>query len=330
VISLKKHIDEAPDLLRSVTSAYQSSLAAIARAASSTNPQLTPSLQRSLDALNGKLSPKTVAEIDRTTVQELEAWGERTSNYFRQKTAEVKEILLIVTQTAQSVGDKDARFVSQFSAFSVRLNDMASLEDLTQVRQLLFESADDLKNCAGRMAEDGKALMSKLQSEVATYQARLEEAEKQASLDLLTGLDNRRGIERRLEDRVAGSRPFSLIFFDLNGFKQINDTHGHLTGDELLKQFSAELRSRFRPADLPGRWGGDEFLIVFDGGVDQAHAAVGKASEWLFGSYRLKAGKVQLTASVGIAEWDGREIASETLKRADTNMYKQKQRRVAV
>jgi diguanylate cyclase (GGDEF)-like protein len=327
VISLKKHIEEAPDLLKSLTLAYRSALAAISRAASQPAPQLGPSLQGHLDALGSKLSVETVGEIDRRVVQELEDWGQRSAGYFREKAAEVKEILLLVTHTAQVAGEKDERYISQLSAFSGRLKDIGTLEDLTRVRQSLSQSALDLKSCVDRMAADGRAIVTKLQSEVATYQARLHEVETQASLDPLTGLDNRRGIERRLEERIRRGCLFSIILLDLNHFKEINDTHGHIAGDELLKQFASEMRSRFRPVDGAGRWGGDEFLVVFEGSAEQASTAVRKASEWLFGDYRLKSARVQLTASVGVAQWNGSETISDTLKRADAAMYLQKNAR---
>jgi diguanylate cyclase (GGDEF)-like protein len=329
VISLKKHIDESPDLARSLARAYQSSLAAICRAASRTAPQLTPSLQGNLEALGRRLSLKAVAEIDSKVITELDAWGERSSSYFKEKAMEVREILLLVSQSAQAVGEKDERYVSQLSAFSGRLNDIASLEDISRIRQSLSKSAADLKTCVDRMAEDGKAMVSKLQAEVEAYQLRLREAEMQAARDPLTRLDNRRGIERRMEERVAAGQAFTLILVDLNGFKKVNDTHGHLAGDELLKQFAAELRGRFRPIDGPGRWGGDEFLVIFDGNGEQATVAVSKASEWLFGEYRLKSAKVQVTASIGIAQWNGSENVSDTLKRADADMYRHKKRYVS-
>ena len=329
VISLKKHIDEAPDLLRSLTAAYRSALAAITRAASQTAPQLSPSLQKNLDALSLKLSVQSVGEIDRRVVRELAEWGERSAGYFREKTAEVKEMLLLVTHTAQAAGEKDERYVSQLSAFSGRLKDIGTLDDLTRMRQSLSQSAQELKTCVDRMSEDGKAMVAKLQSEVATYQARLLEVEKQACLDPLTGLDNRRGIERCVAERILQNRPFSIIVFDLNHFKQVNDTHGHQAGDELLKQFASELRGRFRPVDTPGRWGGDEFLVVFDGGAEQAATACRKAAEWLFGNYRLQSGKVQITAATGIAQWDGKETFPDTLKRADAKMYLSKNTRLS-
>ncbi len=333
MISLKKHLDERAavpaDLLKTITSAYQSALLAIGRAAARTTPNLAPDFAQELASIEPKANPSKIAEIDRKVVSAIENWGDRSSDYLRQKTSEVKEILLLVTRSAQSAGDKDDRYVSQLSEFAGRLDAIANLDDLTSIRQSLTRSAVDLKACVTHMAEDGKELVSKLRIEVAAYQTRLQEAEKQASIDPLTGLDNRRGIERKIEDRMVLRRPFSVILFDLNGFKKINDIHGHLAGDELLKQFASELRSRFRSGDAAGRWGGDEFLVVSDGTEEQAQAALGKAAEWLFGEYRLKSEKVTVSAAAGVAQWNGIEDIAALLKRADASMYSQKTPRVA-
>ena len=253
MISIKKHLDEPADLVHSITSAYQSALLAMCRAAARTAPNLGPPLDGNLTSLEGKLAVKKVSEIDRKVVSELDAWGDRASDYFRQKTAEVKEILLLVTRSAQAAGEKDDRYVSQLGAFAGRLNTIANLDDISSIRKSLSASASELKNCVDHMALDSKQLVAKLQSEMKVYQTQLAEAEKQASVDPLTGLDNRRGIERKLDERLSNGKGFCVIFFDLNGFKQINDLHGHAAGDELLKHFADELRGRFRSGDSAGR-----------------------------------------------------------------------------
>ena len=77
---------------------------------------------------------------------------------------------------------------------------------------------------------------------------------------------------------------------DLNGFKQVNDTYGHEAGDDLLKQFSTELRSASRATDVVGRWGGDEFIVVLDGNLTEAQSHVERMQKWVFGSYTLQIG----------------------------------------
>lgn len=89
---------------------------------------------------------------------------------------------------------------------------------------------------------------------------------EQATRDWLTGLHNRRYFEEALADQLAianrYSRPLSLILFDIDHFKQINDTHGHEAGDQLLRTFAELLRNSIREADIAARYGGDEFVVL--------------------------------------------------------------------
>jgi diguanylate cyclase (GGDEF)-like protein len=192
----------------------------------------------------------------------------------------------------------------------------------------VVESANELKTVVAKMAEEGDRSISQLRAEVANYRARLEQSEKREAVDPLTGLANRREIEAQIEDRIAWQRGFCLAILDLNGFKRINDIHGHVAGDDLLKQFATELRAHLRASDLVGRWGGDEFVIVVDSGLDEAQVCLERVREWTFGEYKISKGKetveVAVRASIGLAAWDGQESAVELLARADKCMYVEK------
>jgi len=89
---------------------------------------------------------------------------------------------------------------------------------------------------------------------------------EQATRDWLTGLYNRRYFEETLADHVETAnryrRELSLILFDIDGFKQINDTRGHETGDEVLRRFADILKTTVRKADIVCRFGGDEFAVI--------------------------------------------------------------------
>jgi GGDEF domain-containing protein len=187
--------------------------------------------------------------------EQLQQWGGRTAEYFKAKTNDVKELLLALAGTAESMGERDQRYTKEFSEFTTQLQTIANLDDLTQMRASLVQRATELKSCVDRMAQDSNKSVARLRAEVSTYETKLKTVEQLALRDALTSLSNRRSVEERIEWRITHEQMFCVVILDLDRFKQVNDTYGHLAGDSLLKQFSRELRSNTRPTDVVGRWG---------------------------------------------------------------------------
>jgi diguanylate cyclase (GGDEF)-like protein len=178
------------------------------------------------------------------------------------------------------------------------------------------------------MAAEGKAVVEQLRKEVSVYQAKLEEAEETASRDTLTGLRSRVFVENQIERRIADKVQLSVAIVDIDGFKKVNDDHGHLIGDELLKQFATELQSACRSIDVIGRWGGDEFIILLDCGKAEAIAQIDRLRNWICGNYTVQGRsgpcKLRVDASIGLADHKGNETIKEVLARADAAMYRDK------
>jgi diguanylate cyclase (GGDEF)-like protein len=333
LISLKKHIEaDWKTMLESSLGAYRTLLAATADAAAKALPHLGSSLQQSLLNLNARLeqgvTPVVVAETREMAKEALTAWSTGTSEYIKEKAAEVKDLMLTVVKTAESLGDRDQRYAARFNRFSAQLEAIATLEDISRIRISLTESAADLKAGVSQMAEENQSAVAALRQELAVYQTRLDEAEQRASLDPLTGLVNRREVEKQVRRRIDQKRAFCMMMFDLNNFKQVNDQHGHLAGDEVLKLFSTELRGAIRSTDVAGRWGGDEFLVILDCGLVEAKNQVGRIKEWVFGNYTVKREptplRVHVEAAVGLIASKPDETLEEMLARADATMYKEK------
>ena len=185
-----------------------------------------------------------------------------------------------------------------------------------------------MKTSLDRMAEEGKQAIEQLKAEVSVYQTKLEEAEELASKDALTGLRNRCWVESRIERRIAQGTALAVAIVDIDDFKSVNDEHGHLVGDELLRQFAGELRWSCRAVDLIGRWGGDEFILVLDAKQAEAEAQVQRLREWMSGSYTVKTRsgprKLAVHSSIGFAVREPGETMKELLERADDAMYEQK------
>jgi len=315
-----------------VLDAYRGALGAMGNSGLRACPALGPGLQRSLmllaESLTKAVTPPLIKETEGQVEEQLHAWGEQTAQYFQQRAGDVKEILMVLALAAESVAERDQRYATQFGEFTKRLQALANLEDLPQIRSAIVRGAKELKICVDKMEQDGRESVAALRTQVSNYQTKLEEAEQRASHDVLTGLDNRQGVESKLKRRMEARKTFSVVLLDLNGFKQVNDTYGHEAGDDLLKQFSTELRSASRATDVVGRWGGDEFIVVLDGSMTEARSHVERMQKWVFGSYTLHLGaegpKVEVSAAIGLVEWQPGESIKDLLGRADALMYKQK------
>lgn len=151
--------------------------------------------------------------------------------------------------------------------------------------------------------------------------------------DALTGLANRKQFHERLSQFLEWGREHNqlvaLMYLDLDGFKQVNDTLGHDTGDQLLKIVAERLTSSLRGTDLVSRLGGDEFTVILPGIPQAEYAAkvANKILKVLSQVFVLEGHDVFVTASIGISIYpmDGND--EETLiKQADTAMYRAKQR----
>jgi diguanylate cyclase (GGDEF)-like protein len=344
MISLKKYLDssqavlDAPaepktgDILPVPLEAFTSVLRDIARGAQLACPATGDELKQELASLRATLTAHTesreLISISACVRQHLQNWGSRTARHYQQKAREVKDMLLVLARTAESVGTRDQRCAGRLNEVTRRLREIATLDDLTQIRASIERSAEELKCSIDKMAEEGKAAIQQLRQEVRTYQSRLEEAEEFASRDALTGARSRYGVENHIESRIVAGSPFCVAMVDIDDFKRVNDRHGHMIGDEVLKQFASELKSICRPVDVIGRWGGDEFIIVIEGRLADASKQRDRVQEWACGNYSVpgKTGGVRLSvqASIGLAEYRPGDTLKDLLGRADSAMYAQK------
>jgi diguanylate cyclase (GGDEF)-like protein len=170
------------------------------------------------------------------------------------------------------------------------------------------------------------------QAVVALDNARLHRiVERQALVDGLTGLPNRRQCEETLASELARLErfggPLAVVVADLDWFKEVNDRHGHPSGDAVLREFAKLLRETLRDVDLAGRWGGEEFLLVLPG-TDLAGGALvaERVRAALAGRIVLSAdgSPIPVTASFGVASTPPASTAAELFSAADAALYEAK------
>lgn len=169
--------------------------------------------------------------------------------------------------------------------------------------------------------------VKRLRAELSFARRRIAELEAKVDEDPLLPLLNRRGFVRELERALAYGRRYgaraSLVYLDLDHFKEINDTYGHDAGDAVLEAVAAILHENVRGSDVVGRLGGDEFaLILWSADPAAAKTKAAALCAQIAASCGLRAGlDVAIMASFGVAPLNGGESAREVIARADKEMY---------
>jgi diguanylate cyclase (GGDEF)-like protein len=150
---------------------------------------------------------------------------------------------------------------------------------------------------------------------------------EQASRDFLTGLLNRGAILRALEQEMRRSQrersPFAVVLIDLDHFKDVNDSHGQLVGDEVLREFARRVNSCLRPYDHVGRFGGEEFLILLPGMKDESAERIDELHRQITQDpFMCGDTELRISCSFGVAWFRSELITTEALlDLADQALY---------
>ena len=176
---------------------------------------------------------------------------------------------------------------------------------------------------------DGEPTYIGLVRDITQQRAAEAEIARLAFIEQLTELPNRRGFEmlagQALEEARREQQPLSAIVIDLDHFKTLNDTHGHMAGDVVLKGFANQLRASLRRSDIVCRWGGEEFiaLLVLTRGEDAGQVAERLRQQAQ--RTRIPQGDLPVTLSGGLVLLGAGETLDTAIKRADTLLYRAKQ-----
>jgi diguanylate cyclase (GGDEF)-like protein len=227
------------------------------------------------------------------------------------------------------LGDTD--FAAQFAAlgvadaYVVALEPVAAIDALsTGYRRLIILAALFTLALAAALATRLARPFAQIVGDVARLS-------RQANTDGLTGLANRRLLAERLDDELIratrNETSVSLVMADIDNFKQINDSFGHQTGDEVLREFAAALNRSVRETDLAARYGGEEFVVVLPGArlVNAARAAEQMRKAAAEVEVRGRNGELaRFTVSFGVAEFPTYANAEALIAAADAALYQAK------
>ena len=173
--------------------------------------------------------------------------------------------------------------------------------------------------------------VANMEHEALGYREHLEEQRQKALLDPLTGLPNRAAwserVEREMVEWQENGGHLAMAILDLDHFKRINDSYGHLAGDKVLKIVADQLRKRLQGRDFIARFGGEEFVLLLP---QRSPAAAAQVAEVMRATveacpFHFKGERVVITTSIGLAAFRSGERADQVLKRADAALYRAKE-----
>ncbi|MEO1927402.1 MAG: diguanylate cyclase [Nautiliaceae bacterium] len=168
--------------------------------------------------------------------------------------------------------------------------------------------------------------ISKLKKELKRKTQQEKILKKLSLIDSLTGTFNRYKTEVSLKQQIAFAKrhqiPLSIIFFDIDHFKKINDTYGHMVGDKVLKGISDLMKNNIREYDIFGRWGGEEFIIILPNTTLEEAREVASKLKTLIENYHFL--DTQVTCSFGVTILRKNDNIDTLIKRADEFMYQAK------
>ena len=319
---------DAGAILPAVLDAYCAAISDITDALEAIYPEVAETYREQLIDLRKRLASgadaQTVAESRTTLHNVLTAFAIRAHRYSEALTDRLNQALAAVASNEDSRSLRSVRYVSHLIDFVDQME--AAVRSMNQER--LVQQAAELRDFAESIELDSRDDYRQLREKLDQFRHRLVEAELLASRDPLTGVANRRELDRQLSSRIQGGNRFCVLLFDLNQFKAINDECGHLYGDEVLRQVGARLAGQVRSRDLVCRWGGDEFVVLLDCGLDDALARSRQIVQWLNGAYRLhvegREQRINIGVSAGVAEYLPGETPEEMFERVDASLYAQK------
>ena len=207
-----------------------------------------------------------------------------------------------------------------------RVNELSILQ--SKFNELLKHIYVEEERRIEMVQDQNKRLEALVQDRTSELEILNRELQKLATTDTLTQIANRSSLDEVLKQAIAENqryqRPFSVVMIDIDFFKKINDTYGHLSGDKVLKTVAQLIKSQIRSVDTVGRWGGEEFMIVYREIECQGAYTLAENIRQSVEHYPFE-GVERLTISMGVAQYRAGTSAEELLKQADNALYHSKE-----
>jgi len=283
---------EQLNALHTAVSSYLTTLLAVSECVGDACPEVGGPYRNRLGRLRSRLAfdttPEAMTESTVVVESELKDYSKKTANYIAHHAIELRRAIEALETIVRSLAQRQDFYGARLRQFAEQMQTTPYPTDPEHLSEVVSLQAAGLLGCVESMANDTQSLVVRMRAELADVSERLQDAEV---TDRVTGLMNRREMERQIDQRKASGDDPVILVFELTGE----------VGDEIARQVAMRLTSHFRHQDLICRWTDREFLVLFKGAREIAQARTEQIVPWVAGKYVLDNGvAVEIGVEAGL------------------------------
>ncbi|PLY04656.1 MAG: GGDEF domain-containing protein [Arcobacter sp.] len=328
--------DMIPILLNRVSKDNVNTLAELFQ--KSITPSISIDIDKDLQKFSVKIGNSPALLFEEDIQKEMQKFitkrFEADKQVVKQKTSDIAKLLTLMGQYfndaihSSGIGSQEVSNIkSQIQSIDIENN---GLKDLSDLQTQLIDAALSIEqemSTVGEKLTTGKGKVETLENKIKKLEEELDKTRQESIRDHLTGLLTRRAYEdsiKKIENEfMRNNTQYAVVFFDLDHFKNINDTYGHEAGDIILSTFAKILDKNTRDLDIVGRYGGEEFVAIIHFNLKRELLKYLKRIKAIIheNSFIYKNQKIQLTFSAGVAIRNDHNNYESTIQKADILLY---------
>ena len=287
------------------------------------------------------VNPKLIAAVDRRlqdaaqlTQDEIEGLyakyiDTREASTLEAYQAGLSELMRRMGEIAASSGAGTADYAKTLARCEQDLSTISDPAGVSRIIQSLVTSTNTVRQSTETLHKEVTATRDEMQQ----LRGQMGVLQNQAQTDPLTRLRNRRGFEQAVAEYLHGSEAdlggCTVMIADIDHFKRVNDSYGHLVGDQVIKALAQVLQNNVKGRDIAARWGGEEFIVFLPATAAAGAVRLAEQLRLAFSKTRIKRGGKQevsdpVTISIGVAEIESGEALERAVDRADRALYQAK------
>lgn len=282
MISIRKEIHKSQQLAEcfaALLKVFLDVVAAVPKAALPADPGLFAECGQKVEEaaapLKGSPAVAAIQSAGNLSLHQIDQICATNQAAFEERDGAIKDVVALVAKVISGIKCDGERQNFTLARLAEGFESLSHIDDFQELRRRLKDDVQTMRKTVDQMRRDNEDAVRRFEADVSAFERRLEMARKDSGTDRLTGLGGRRAADLFLKKMAASEQPISLLLFDIEGFRKINEEQGTLFGDKVLQALAHQLCTRFAENAATFRWAADEFLVILEGQASVAAVQCG-------------------------------------------------------